>query len=157
MRDGLTPGWVMRCAAVGLVVWGVVLGLWLGDGPELSRIGSALRTSLLANPVVFTLVAVLARRVTAARPWWQRGLNRWEFGGFAIVVGAVSLLVNVTLAALYELAAGGVGDPVRVLVGAALTILFAMVFGLYPLWCLLGALVVGPGPAPAPRGGSVAS
>lgn len=150
MRDEVTPGWVARCAAVGVLVWlpaGVLLGLWTGGDPSWDRLGRALVASLLANPIVFTLVAVLARRVTATRPWWRRGLNRWEFGGFAIVVGAVSLLVNVTLAALYELVASGFADPVRALVGATLTVLVAMFFGLYPIWCLLAALVVGPGPA----------
>lgn len=150
MRDEVMPGWVARCAAVGVFVWlgaGVLLGLWTGGSPSWDRLGRALGQSLLANPVTFTLVALLARRLTAAQPWWRRGLNRWEFGGFAIVVGAVSLLVNVTLVALYELIAGGFADPVRALVGAVLATLFLMFFGLYPLWCLLGALIVGPGPA----------
>ena len=30
-----------------------------------------------------------------------------------------------------------------------LSIFFAMIFAVYPLWCLLAALVVGPGPAPS--------
>lgn len=76
-------------------------------------------------------------------------MNRWEFGGFASLVGFVSLVVNVSLVSLYELVTGGSADLTGVLVGAFLTVFFAMIFAVYPLWCLLAALVVGPGPAPS--------
>ncbi len=155
MRDEVTPGWVARCAAVGVLVWlpaGVLLGLWTGGDPSWNRLGRALVASLLANPIVFTLVAVLARRVTSTRSWWERGLNRWEFGGFAIVVGVVSLAVNVTVAAVHELVTESFADLGGVLVGALLTVFFAMIFALYPLWCLLAAVLVGPGPAASRSG-----
>lgn len=76
-------------------------------------------------------------------------MNWWEFGGFASLGGFVSLVVNVSLVSLYELATGGSADLTGVLVGAFLTVFFAMIFAVYPLWCLLAALVVGPGPAPS--------
>lgn len=79
-------------------------------------------------------------------------MNWWEFGGFASLVGFVSLVVNVSLVSLYELATGGSADLTGVLVGAFLTVFFAMIFALYPLWCLLAAVLVGPGPAASRSG-----
>ena len=55
-------------------------------------------------------------------------MNWWEFGGFASLVGFVSLVVNVSLVSLYELATGGSADLTGVLVGAFLTVFFAMIF-----------------------------
>lgn len=136
-----------RCLVVGILAWLAAGVIVMGFGGGWGISASKVAPTMLFNPVAFVLIALAARHLTRMRDWWRRGFNRWEFAGFSIVVGAISFTLCSLVWALGESVVAGPSALPGLVVQALLGVYFLSLFTLYPLWCFVSALIVGPGVA----------
>lgn len=152
MREAVfSREFAVRVLLVGVLAWLPPSVVVMGFGGEWAVTGEKLVQTAVVNPVTFLLAALTVQHLTRSRDWWRKGMNRWEFSGFAIVAGIVSLTA---CALLYAVVAGLASGPAALpglLVESFLGVYLFILFTLYPLWCWLAALIIGPGAPPSSR------
>lgn len=149
----------VRCLVVGVLGWlAAIVFAVPRTGGDLG-LDETFAPMVLLGAVSFLVAAVVARLIIRALGGWRRGMGRWRFAIFAAVVSVLAFAVLGVVPVAGDVAARGLSSLPHLLSEALEALVQVVTVMLYPLWCFLAALLVGPGgsdrrpardPGPAP-------
>lgn len=150
----------VRCLLIGVLGWlGALLYAAFTQAQGDIRVDESFVRMVLLGAVSFLAAAVIVRLLIRALGGWRHGVGRWQFAFFAAIVSFLAFALLCVVPVAQDVAAQGLSSLPQLVSAALRSLGLVVMVLLYPIWCFLAALLVGPGgsdrlpahdPEPAP-------